>query len=304
MFPSGAQGAWRVNATCTVPPQEPQARTGTAPHDAVVGDQMHERLHPMTDVPIVLCMKWGTLYPAVYVNVLYNAVRAGMSGPFRFVCLTDDAAGIVPDVDCHPIPDIGLAPAQWARGAWPKLSVFLPDLYGLRGRCLFVDLDTVVLGDLAPFLDRPGALTVIDSAPWRYRDAAPRAMTSLFGFEIGAGRALLDPVLTRRDETVATYRNEQDYLAATAATTGVDVTYWPQSWIVSFKYHLRQPLGLDRLRPPRAAPSGAKVIVFHGRPRPIDLIHPPRGNWDVFPHYGRGPVAWMRDYWVRNGGTA
>ncbi len=42
---------------------------------------------------VVICMKWGTLYSADYVNVLYNAVRAHLEGPFRFVCLTDDPRG-------------------------------------------------------------------------------------------------------------------------------------------------------------------------------------------------------------------
>ena len=37
----------------------------------------------MTD-RVVLAMKWGTLYGAEYVNVLYNAVRDHMTGPFRF----------------------------------------------------------------------------------------------------------------------------------------------------------------------------------------------------------------------------
>ena len=39
---------------------------------------------------VVLCMKWGTLYPASYVNRLFHAVSANLSGPFRFICLTDD----------------------------------------------------------------------------------------------------------------------------------------------------------------------------------------------------------------------
>jgi hypothetical protein len=44
---------------------------------------------------VVLCMKWGTLYPADYVNVLCNASRRHLTGAFRFVCLTDDAPGLV-----------------------------------------------------------------------------------------------------------------------------------------------------------------------------------------------------------------
>ena len=55
----------------------------------------------------VLCMKWGDLYSADYVNVLYNAVKRNLSGDYRFVCLTDKADGIHADVETYPIPDIG-----------------------------------------------------------------------------------------------------------------------------------------------------------------------------------------------------
>lgn len=56
---------------------------------------------------VVLSMKWGKLYPASYVNVLYNACRRNITGDFRFVCLTDDATGLGPEIEACPIPDLG-----------------------------------------------------------------------------------------------------------------------------------------------------------------------------------------------------
>lgn len=53
-------------------------------------------------------MKWGTLYSAEYVNVLYRACSAHIKGDFRFVCLTNESEGILPGVEVFPIPDIGL----------------------------------------------------------------------------------------------------------------------------------------------------------------------------------------------------
>ncbi|RZI92081.1 MAG: glycosyltransferase, partial [Rubrivivax sp.] len=46
----------------------------------------------------VICMKWGTKYGPEYVNRLYAMVRRHLTGDFRFVCLTDDPAGIRPEV--------------------------------------------------------------------------------------------------------------------------------------------------------------------------------------------------------------
>ena len=43
----------------------------------------------MADKPyVILTMKWGTLYPADYVNVLYNAVSKYLDHPFRSVSYT------------------------------------------------------------------------------------------------------------------------------------------------------------------------------------------------------------------------
>ena len=253
---------------------------------------------------VVLCMKWGTLYGADYVNVLHSACRAHISGSFRFVCLTDDPAGVGHGVEALPIPDIGLAPQHWKAGAWPKLSVFSGDLHGLSGRALFLDLDTVIWGSLDAMFDYPGALVTLDSRPWRYREGPPRTMTSIFGFDIGRAGAIVERFRADRDAFVAAYDNEQNFLHGEFANIGLGpIAYWPQDWLVSFKYHLRRPLLVDRFLGPKPPGPTVKAICFHGNPRPIDLIRPPAGNWDVFPHYGHGQVPWMVDYWTRHGGT-
>jgi hypothetical protein len=50
----------------------------------------------MTQDRVVICMKWGALYAPDYVNVLYNACRVQITGPFRFVCLTENTEGLRP----------------------------------------------------------------------------------------------------------------------------------------------------------------------------------------------------------------
>ena len=66
---------------------------------------------------------------------------------------------------------------------------------------------------------------------------------------------------------------------------------------------LRRPIGLDLVLSPKAPPESAKIVAFHGDPRPIKLIPERAGFWDRFPHMGHGQVGWVRDYWVNNGGT-
>ncbi len=100
----------------------------------------------------VICMKWGTKYGPEYVNRLYAMVRRHLSGDFRMVCLTDDAQGIRPEVDCFPIPPLDLPPGIPERG-WTKLVSFAADLHGLKGTALFLDVDVVVVGSLDAFFE-------------------------------------------------------------------------------------------------------------------------------------------------------
>lgn len=257
----------------------------------------------MTD-RVVLAMKWGTLYGAEYVNVLYNAVRDNLTGPFRFVCLTDRPEGCSDGVEAFPIPDLGLQDKHWRGGAWPKLGVFSQDLHGLSGRALFIDLDTYVAGPLDQMFEQEGAFVALDSRPWRYKEGSARTGTGVFAFTIGELGNVVEHFASDIDGHTTRYGNEQDFLHGEFAGLGHGpIGYWPDPWIRSFKYHQRQPMFIDRFKGPKPPSGDARILCFHGDPRPIDLVRPPKGNWDVFPHYGSGQVDWMVDYWTRYGGT-
>lgn len=246
---------------------------------------------------VVICMKWGKLYGPDYVNVLYGAVRAHLHGTFRFVCLTDDAVGIDPAVECLPIPDLNLREDLWWNGAWPKIGLFLADLHGLQGRALFIDLDMIVCGDLAPLFDYPGTLVAIDEGRWAGKP--PSTMSSIMAFDLGALAPIAQRMQTDGAQIAARYGLEQRYLHHEVE----GVTYWPEGWMISYKRHLRRPVLIDRLLDPKLPSPDVKVLVFHGDPRPIDLIRDGSGNRDIWPHSLRHPVGWMRDYWLRHGGT-
>lgn len=257
----------------------------------------------MAEDRIVLCMKWGTLFPPDYVNVLYNACRGAISGPFRFVCLTDDADGFQDGIEAFPIPDIGLAPGEWyTKGVWPKLALYVADLHGLRGRALFIDLDMVVLRGLDEMFGHGhGYISTDMGHGWRpggHPGAAKEPGTCVFAFDIGQETQILDAFLADKKKAVREFRNEQDFAGAFAKT----MDFWPKGWVISFKRHLRQPIGWDLFLSPKAPPGSARIVAFHGDPRPIDLIPARAGFWDRFPHMGHGQVGWVRDYWLEHGG--
>jgi hypothetical protein len=250
----------------------------------------------------VCCLKYGTAYPADYVNVLYNATRKAMRGPFRFLCLTDRAEGLQQGIEVLPIPDLGLEQREWfVGGVWPKLGIYDRQFHGLKGRILFVDLDMVVLRDLDAFFDIPGRFVGIDAGPrWgRPGSTAPQQLGSaLVAFDIGSLGHLADKFRAEKTAIIGQYRTEQAYTEAELGEIG----FWPEGWVISFKRALRRPMLVDLLQEPRLPPATAKVLAFHGTPRPVDLIGQGKTFWDRFPHLGHGPVSWMVDYWRDNGG--
>ena len=101
-----------------------------------------------------ICMKWGTLYGANYLNRLYRMVRRNVNGPIRFVCLTDDPEGALPDIECHACPQMPIPEPHCNRG-WRKVNLYgsSEHLFGLEGEWLYLDMDVVVTGSLDPFFE-------------------------------------------------------------------------------------------------------------------------------------------------------
>lgn len=102
----------------------------------------------------VVCVKWGTKYGAEYVNKLYFSVMRNVEQSdclyVEVVCLTDDIRGILSAPNLHCI-DLGAEPG-WT-GWWHKARLFAPDItHQLRGKCVFMDLDTVIVGPLDAIL--------------------------------------------------------------------------------------------------------------------------------------------------------
>jgi hypothetical protein len=253
----------------------------------------------MTEDRFILCMKWGPSFPADYVNVLFHACQRHMRGPYRFVCLADRPDGLAPGIEVLPIPDIGLNPAQWfTKGVWPKIALFSADLHGLRGRALFIDLDMMVTGSLDEMFTVPGEIITLDVGEnWRPGASGhpPEPGTGVIAFDIGQQHQICEAFMANRDQIIATVANEQTFVGMHAR----GLQFWPIDWVPSFKRHVARRLCGDLLREPDP-PVSARILAFHGTPRPIDLLS--SGLWGRFPHLGRGPVSWVRQYWLDNGG--
>ena len=239
-------------------------------------------------MPTVLCIKWGTVYGAHDVNVLRAMVARHLQVPHRFVCLTEYPEGIDATVECRPLPTMRLPADPDVHGGWRKLGV-LSKAYGdLPGPVLFLDLDVVVTGDLAPFLTHPGRLCIIKNWTTPFQRIGN---SSVFRFAPGAEADVLAAFEHDPDAAIAGVDNEQIFLSRHAA----ELTWWPKDWVRSYKFHCQWPGPLTRFWPARL-PRGARILAFHGKPKPDEAI---AGSWQD--KRGRrvhaAPAPWPAEHW-------
>jgi hypothetical protein len=232
-------------------------------------------------------MKWGTKYGPEYVNRLYAMVRRHLRGDFRFVCLTDRSDGVRAEVQCLPIPDLALPEGIPDRG-WKKLTTFSADLHGLKGTALFLDLDVVIVDDITPFFDQPGEFLIIHDwkRPWRIT-----GNSSVYRFELGVHPEVLERFRAEHASIRARLRNEQAWLSEAMHEQG-KLSYWPDAWCASWKYHCVPRWPLNLVRAP-SIPQGSRILVFHGVINPPDaLAGRSMGNWRR-----AKPAPWIAAHW-------
>ena len=123
--------------------------------------------------------------------------------------------------------------------------------------------------------------------------------TGIFCFEIGKYSHFVSNLQNNLNTLINQHELEQVYVQEICE----NIEFWPEPWVISYKRSLRQPIGKDLIFSPTKPGPQTKVIAFHGKPRPIDLINKGFYNRDRFPHFLLRSVDWARDYWLENGGS-
>ncbi len=215
----------------------------------------------------VICINWGTKYGPRFVDRLYGMVARHLTPPFRFVCFTDSAAGMRPEVECHPLPPVGVAMPTGTLGIWAKSRLWGPRLADLSGPVLFMDLDVVVTGSLDAFFDIGGPEDVILSRN-PARPFERLGQTSVYRFSVGGLVALWDAFRADPQGVADRYRFEQRFVTRQAPQ---GIGFFPRAWVRHFRRDCRRPFPLNYALPPRL-PRGARIVIFPGGLHPQHAI--------------------------------
>ncbi len=95
----------------------------------------------------------GTPYPPKCQCTSAGRQESSLLPSHRFVCITDVAEGLSPDVEVMELPEIPIERKKWATGYWPKLAVFKKGMFAENEIILYLDVDIVIVESLNPLID-------------------------------------------------------------------------------------------------------------------------------------------------------
>lgn len=229
----------------------------------------------------VVTFKWSnpgyrTQYAAEHVNTLQRMVARHYNKPHRFYCVTDDRAGLSKGVEYVPLWDdhANIPNPSWpGRGpsCYRRLKLFRLFAPGERWVC--VDLDTVIVGDLAPLWDRPEDC-VTYSCP-----GLGGAINGAMFMGVGQTRRhvwdLFDPLTSPATTKALGYKgSDQAWLTATlqwcsGKWTAADGVYdYSDLRPKRPRQYVRSARLAAQYVQPAPLPDNARVVFFHGKPDP------------------------------------
>lgn len=201
-------------------------------------------------ITVACVLRTGGIYDRTWVRALKRGLNRHLSD-FQFVCLTDDAS-------VEPYWRVPLL-HDWP-GWWSKVECFRPGLF--TGPVLYLDLDTLPVADLTMIASYRGAFAMLNDFYQGEKQVASGVMAWTPGPHT---EAIYHAML--RERTLP--RGRSDYWYAKHAPPADRLQTLFPGQLVSFKQSAR-----------KGVPDGARLVCFHGNPRPSD----PRAGW--------GHAAW------------
>lgn len=233
----------------------------------------------MTPAPLsIVCWRWrppagfATSFPVQAVNTLRRMVARHYRGPFRFVCVTDDPAGLDVDVEVVPIwndfADIVNPAGEKKPSCYRRLRAFAPDIAEIFGpRFVSLDLDVVITGDVTELWNRSEPFVI-------YGKTHPTTPYngSMFLLTAGARPQVWEQFDPARSPQLAWragyFGSDQGWISL---CLGPGEPRWGrQDGVYSYPLHLQNVAPL---------PDNTRIVIMHGKRKPWDASALERHRW-------------------------
>jgi hypothetical protein len=200
------------------------------------------------DVLSVVCVQVGNYLGRgpEYVGKLRRSIQRYLTLAHRFYVVTDDAASNYPGMRCKPASPL-------LRGWWQKLRLFKPGMFP-EGRVIFIDLDTLILGNIDALASYDGEFAILEDF-YRRGGYGSGVMLWRSGFGARIWEAYEAAGFPQGDTG-----GDQAFLERTAPRAEFLQKRFPGVF-ESYKVHAREG-------------AHGPVVCFHGQPRPHEV-----GGW-------------------------
>ena len=250
----------------------------------------------------VICIKWGTSYSPEYVNRLCNMVKRNTQYTINFFCFTDDATGLDDGVIVKPMTTLNVKPEDNKYSYKKEAGLCDDNLGGLSNqRVFFFDLDVVIVDNIDCLFDYPTGrdLFIINDWNTKGNHVGQASCYSWVVGELGFVKTYFE--LHPKEVVKRYFTASQEFLSAQVIARYGKLNFWPDSWTRSFRYHCL-PKSFLRHFFVAKIPVGAKIIVFHGSPKPDEALEGIWSNSHKIPFWKRiykgvRPTLWIADYW-------
>jgi len=219
---------------------------------------------------IIACvLRSGGFYHPVDVGRLYRGVvRVGGADFDKFVCLTDMAEGVAA-LGLSDLETVKLA-HNWP-GWWSKMELFRT-VFPEEARVLYIDLDTIIMGNLGDIAERREPWIMLGDFYKRPPRHGKIALAS--GMMMWTANDQIDIYKSfarspERTMEVCGRAGDQEWISRQNPGAKLWENLVPGQ-VISYKVHCREY---------GTMPQNARVVCFHGSPKPIDA-----------------PEPWVKDY--------
>ncbi len=242
----------------------------------------------------IVASLWGTAYNEKDVNNLYAMICRNTSRAICFHLFTPETLPeLHPEILKHPETALNVPEEHQQKNYRKTVGLCDDQLAGLTGKRIFVfDLDVLIMGNLDELFAYPEGDQFYIIKDFKKRDGTIGQGTC-FSFVVGAFGFVkeafeIDPEAVINQYGTAT----QQFLSKMLIEKYGKLTFWPEAWFQSFRYHCLPPLLLRHIRTPAKPKTGTKVLAFHGNPGIRDAI---RGRWSE-PNARKAPKGWKKIY--------
>lgn len=202
----------------------------------------------------VVCVFWGNKYPTAYIDRLYAAAERHLPDGlnYQFYCITEqDIPGVICLKPRHDWP-------IW----WNKMNMFDPSLLP-PGPTLYIDLDSVIVGDLEPIVRAKAEepLIIVENFSMNKAHCAHNSSVMLFDSSDLRIAALFEAFEADADRVMKALHGDQ---CAIWRILRDNVANFDNRLIVSYKYSCRG----------KGLPKDARAVIFHGKPDPHEVRDP------------------------------